>query len=1203
MNWTNEQLDVINTREKNILVSAAAGSGKTAVLVERIVKLTIEDEIPIENFLIVTFTNAAAKGMKLKIQNAFNNILSNSKNFDRNYITYIRKQSNNLSKSSISTIHVFCLDIIRNNFNYLDLDPAFRIGDEIECSLMLNEAIEEILEHKFEENNPSFIKIVNSFSGNRTDDKLISLLKDIYTFIQSFPEPNLWLTSEIEKLNIEDKDLDKSDWIENILSDINEQLNSFIEYSSLRDIEKSLSNKEDEFSSAAISSDKLIVNYLKSSLSKGYEDFTKDLLNIEFKAKSRAKKVPKEIENGIVTDLNIAYKYCSKNLSDELKKLQSSLPNKSIDELSADIQYMYPLLKTMSDLVIQISDLFQLKKREKSIIDFNDFEHLAYKALSNPEIANYYKDKYDYIFVDEYQDSNQIQESLISKIKKDNNLFMVGDSKQSIYKFRLADVEIFTKKMKSYSLLTSEKDKRIDLNKNFRSRKEILCGINHIFSNIMTEKLGELNYDESVFLYPGMEFYSDETTVPELALILNSTTSTSDDNTLNTIKDIKKQELEAHFIANKIIKLIDKPIYSANSKEAKLATYKDIVILMRSTTSWSEIFQNVFIEYGIPFYQDAGSGYYDTLEIQIVLNYLKIIDNLRQDIPLLSIMRSPLYKFNADELTIIRLNKTNCSYIDAVLNYSKTHDDAISSKISKLLSDIKKFKQTSHYIDVNELIWNIVIETKYYDFIGLLPNGKLRQANIRLLTAKAKDYESTSMTGLYNFIKYIDKIKFSNKGNSEAKIIAENANVVRLMTIHKSKGLEFPIVFICGLNKQFNMLDTKSTILKHKTYGLAPKYLNADIRAKRETIPRYAIKNIIKKEALSEEMRILYVALTRAVDKLILTASFDSIEKKSKIWKKEPSYYNLLSSKSYIDWIMMVLYKHKDCKELRESLEDLDSYGLVDKENTKWNINIFSQDDINFEESTIEEDSISHIEEIESTNIDKNEYCAVDKILSYSYPNPTATMIPTKMSVTEIKRYKNKEKKIADLNINIPKLLSIPSFKISKQYTAAEIGTLTHTAMQHIRLDRTNTLDDINMQLQNMADKGIIKSEELEVINAEKIFAFFTNDLGTRMLASKQIYREAPFIYKMKANSIYNNYENSSDEIIVQGIIDCYFIEDNKIILIDYKTDKITDLEITKAQYLAQIKSYSEALEKITNMTVSESYLYLFDIDSAIEIY
>lgn len=1202
MNWTDEQLDVINTREKNILVSAAAGSGKTAVLVERIVKLTIEDRVPIENFLIVTFTNAAAKGMKLKIQKAFNNILSNSKNYDRDFIRYIRQQSNNLNKSNISTIHVFCLDVIRNNFDYLDLDPAFRIGDEIECALLLNESIEEVLEKKFEEKNNDFIDMVNAFSGNRTDDKLIALIKDMYNFIQSFPEPAKWLSKEIEKLNICDSNLENSLWIKNILDDIDEQLASFIESSSLKDVEKSLSHKENEFASAAISSDKLIVNDLKSNLHLGYENFINKLMSIEFKAKSRAKKVPKEIESGIVTDLSLAYKYCSKSLSDELKKLQSSLPNKTMEELKSDIQYMYPLVKTLCQVIFDVSNLFQLKKKDKSIIDFNDFEHFAYKALSKPEIAAYYKDKFDYIFIDEYQDSNQIQEALISKIKRSNNLFMVGDSKQSIYKFRLADVEIFTNKMKSYSKNTSKEDKKIDLNKNFRSRMEILNGINHIFSNIMTEDLGELNYDESVFLYPGMKFYSDEDTIPEVNLLINTSDNESDDDSLKIIRDLKKQELEAHFVASRINSLIEKKTYIANSDEPRPIEYKDIVILMRSTSSWSDVFQTIFNEYGIPFYQDSGSGYYDTLEIQIILNYLKIIDNLRQDIPLLSIMRSPIYKFKADELTKIRLHKSNCNYIDAVLSYKNSFEDSLSEKISKVLSDIKRYKQTSHYKNVDELIWDIVIETKYYDFVGLLANGKLRQANIRLLTSKAKDYENTSMTGLYNFLKYIDKIKFSNKDNSEAKILAENANVVRLMTIHKSKGLEFPVVFVCGLNKQFNMLDTKSTILKHKNFGLAPKYLNADIRAKRETIPRFAVKNMIKREALSEEMRILYVALTRAVDKLILTASFDSLEKKAKIWKKSPSTYNLLSARSYIDWIMTVLYKHKDCEKLRISVDDEDSYSLIDKLDTSWNISVYSQNDLTFPEYQHDLHINSQMEDIEKHEADNTIYKKIDDKLAFSYSNNTATLIPTKMSVTEIKRFKNKEKNIADLNINIPKLLSIPTFKVSKKYSAAEIGTITHTVIEHIDLNKSNTLIEIEEQMNSFVEFGIIKDEELSLISSERIFNFFNSKLGKRMKCAQEVYREAPFIYKMKAAQIYDNYENNYDEIIVQGIIDCYFIENNEIILLDFKTDKINNIDMIKETYRPQIFSYKEALEKITGLKVKEAYLYLLDIDSAIEI-
>lgn len=1211
MNWTKEQLDVIETRDKNILVSAAAGSGKTAVLVERIVKLVLEDRVPIENFLIVTFTNAAAKGMKIKIQKSFNNILSKPENYEKEYIKFIREQMNSLSKSSISTIHVFCLNVIRDNFNYLELDPGFKIGDEIECSLLLSDSIEEILEEKFEEKDAGFINLVNTFSGNRTDDKLIALLSDVYNFIQSFPEPEVWLDGQIEKLNVNENDIKNSDWIKNIMENITEQLSSFISDSSMKEIEHSLSKKSWEFASAAMESDKMIVHDLSDSLSEGYEKFVSELMNIEFKRKSNAKKAPEEIAGGHIADEELAYKYCSKKLTVEIKKMQDSIPNKTTEELAEDIRYMHPLVKTLAETIKEISDRFQMKKREKTIIDFNDFEHFAYKALSNEEIAKYYREKYDYIFIDEYQDSNQIQEALISKIKRDNNLFMVGDSKQSIYKFRLADVEIFTNKLKAYSLSDNELNKRIDLNKNFRSRKEILNGINFIFSNIMTEKLGELNYDEDVYLYPGMKFYSDDTTVPEVNLIVNF----DGEEIPEQFRHMKNREVEARFIASRIKELVGKPKYEASSDIPSKIEYKDIVILTRAIKSWSDIFQNVFSEEGIPFYQDAGSGYYETLEIQIVLNYLKIIDNLRQEIPLLSVMRSPIYRFTADELTKIRVKNLKCSYLDAVMLYRNQINDSIAEKINKLLNDVKKFKQISSYISVNELIWEIVIYTNYYDFVGALPNGELRQANLRLLSNKAKDYEATSMTGLYNFIKYVDRLKFSGNDNSEAKVIAENADVVRAMTIHKSKGLEFPIVFIAGLSSKFNMLDMNSAILKHKNLGFAPKYLDSELRIKRETLPRYAVKNIMKKEIFSEEMRILYVALTRAQDKLILTGCFKSLEKKALIWEKELSNYNLLSVNCYMDWIMMVLYKHRDASRLRELLGDDESYSILDKLGTSWKFNVISNSEIvgidDTQKSDCQSETVDIWRELEdesktlevkiNDSVMKKE---IEDKLNFVYPYGVATRVPTKMSVTEIKRFKNKDKKISELNIDIPRLLSIPSFKNEEKLTPAEIGTITHEAMQHIDIKNVASLDAIEKQIDNMIDYGFINEKEAEVIQCDKIFNFFLSDIGKRMIIADEVYREAPFIYKMNAASIYENYENVADEIVVQGIIDCYFIENDEIILLDYKTDKVdkNTLENVKQRYIPQLNSYREALQNITGKKVKESYLYLFYIDTAIEI-
>jgi len=839
MKFSFSQQEVIDLRNKNILVSAAAGSGKTTVLVERIIRLIINEKEDIDKFLIVTFTNAAANGMKQKIHKALIKELQSGENK-----AHLVKQLNLLNRSSISTIHAFCIDIVRKNFHIIGIDPNFRIGDTNEVEILLQEAIDDVLEKCYEEKSDAFIHLVEGFTGNRGDGELNEIIKDIYKFSLSFPEPLKWLYESVEMLSMHGDELENSEWMNAVRESLTLQLEGAGE---MLTSAIGLCREDDGPSvyEEALTEDLNNLSSLKMLLRSDFRDFIRHAHGVVFPALKALRGEAKE-----ATDPEKQEE--ARSLREEYKKIISNIkkmiPNRELSEFVHDINYMYPPMHALYNIISELDTLFKIRKMEKAIADFNDVEHYALHILRQEDIGERYKNKFKYIFIDEYQDSNSLQEELISTIKRENNMFMVGDVKQSIYRFRLSDPDIFNEKSSSYPAFNGlGNDRRIDLTQNFRSRKEILHGINYVFKSIMNKTLGEVDYNSEVFLNPGAEFRESCSDFGECytELLIIDKDSVDPEEADDEIKSMKTAELEATLALQKVKELLqkekNKPVRRDNAtneiieEEPEKIQYSDIVILMRSVSGWAGIFEEIFNDNGVPFYYDGGAGYFETVEIQVMLNLLRIIDNIRQDIPLLSVMRSPIGGFDTEELVEIRNINHKSSFIDAVYEYKNKCDDNLAEKLRKFIERIEGWKKRSRYIHLNDFIWEILIETNYYYFAGLLPSGKIRQANLRLLSDKAFDFEKTSMSGLFNFLRYVEKLSVSSGDTGNAKTLGENDNVVRLMSVHKSKGLEFPVVIMCGLNKKFNRTDASKSILKHKLYGIAPKYINPQDRIYRET--------------------------------------------------------------------------------------------------------------------------------------------------------------------------------------------------------------------------------------------------------------------------------------------------------------------------------------------------------------------------------
>ncbi|QZY54153.1 helicase-exonuclease AddAB subunit AddA [Crassaminicella profunda] len=1187
--WTDDQKSAIDARGSNLLVAAAAGSGKTAVLVERIIQMIIKDQIDIDKLLIVTFTNAAAGEMRERIGAA---ILQQLEKKDENE-EHLRRQINLLNRASISTLHSFCIDVVRKYFHLIDIDPNFRIGDSTETSIMKMEMLEELFEKEYEKEDKNFLGLVERFGGNKEDTPLQDLTLKLYGFIQSQPYPKEWLQERVEEFHLDIDGFKETNWHKIILKQI--QI-SLIGANELFIEAKSLCQKPNgpEGYMDAILEDIALTDELRNALGIGLDAFYQELKDVKHK---RLGRVSKEVDE----DLKEEVKGLREQGKDIIKNIREELLTKSPKEYIRDLNELYPFMQYLYQLVCEFDAGYHEKKVERGIVDFNDLEHYALAILENEQAAKEYERRYEYIFVDEYQDSNIVQETILDFIKRDNNLFMVGDVKQSIYRFRLADPSLFIGKYETFESKSESLNRRIDLSKNFRSRSEVIDGVNFIFKNIMTKEFGEIDYDERAHLYKGVEHKPIEDAAIELNIIEKNEESHEVDEILEEMEDI---EVEARIVAKRIKELLKKEIYDQKLESYRKITYKDMVVLLRTTKNWAQTFLEVFIEEGIPAYADVNTGYFEAIEVNIFMNLLKVIDNKRQDIPLLSVMRSSVGGFDTEELIKIRIESNANSYFEAIEEYISKEDDILVNKCMKFLEKIKKYKTLARYIHIDELIWKLLKETGYYDYVGAMPGGIQRQANLKILVDRARQFENTSIKGLFNFIKFIDKLKNSSGDMGTAKTLGENDEVVRIMSIHKSKGLEFPAVIVAGLGKQFNLMDVNAQVLFHKDLGIGPRYVDPNRRQYTDTIAKIAMKNKIKIESLSEEMRILYVALTRAKDKLILVGSIRNIEKSAKKWTKRMNPFYLSRGKSYLDWIGTALIRHEDGQTLRDLAGVYWNEEMLYEDHSRWNIEKIDKKHIQLEEMEKRINKLAFkkfLEDFENKKIEDDDFVA--KRLNWHYPNHIATKIPSKLSVTEIKRISTS--KLDGIGMNIPALIKRPKFiEGKKQLTGAEKGTIIHFVMQHLDIKNIENKEKIEEQIKKMVRDELLKPEEAAEVDVLRIIRFFESSIGKRMHAANHVFREVPFNFVKKANEVILDTESCEESLLIQGVIDCYFEEGDGYVLVDYKSDYVTteQKEEIVEKYKIQVELYKQALEKITKKTVKESYLYLFHLNEEVKI-
>lgn len=1262
VSWTTEQQQVIDLRNRNILVSAAAGSGKTAVLVERIVKIITDKNHPvdIDHLLIVTFTNAAAAEMRERIGNAIEKALDEQPGNE-----HLLRQLTLIHNAQITTIDSFCLYVVRNHFHEIDLEPNFRIGDEGELKLLREDVLGRVLEQNYEEPSEAFSDFVEGYASGRTDAALNEMILQLYEFSRSYPWPEKWLDSFVGIYRIENREeLDRAEWLapltENIcfvLKDCEQLLKQALAITQQDDgpdmYEKAVQSDLEKYeglsrltSFCELSGALSDIKYDRLASSRGFEG-DPDKLELVKSLREQAKDVVKKLCK--------QYFFCS--------------PEMMIEQL----ERTEPMLEEVVRLTKQFADEFAAAKRRKNLVDFHDVEHFALQILVDEETekakktAEEFRDTFEEIMIDEYQDSNEVQETLLRSISREergeNNIFMVGDVKQSIYRFRLARPELFMKKYDSYSLEEST-TQRIDLHKNFRSREEVLTCTNDIFYKIMVRSLGNVEYDAEAALYPGASYPVSADFTPEILL------ADSNDELLEDTELTDKKTLEAKIVAEEIKHLMKtQPVTDKAAGTLRAAHYSDIVILLRSLSGWADSLVEVLNENGIPAHTVSSTGYFSTVEVQTVLSMLRLLDNPRQDIPMAAVLRSPMAGLTDEELAVLRLEDGSVPFHEAVLELAeglyeeggqieisnseedqkqgrnadeKTENHIEITAHRKLLKFYKKYKQLRQLVPdtpIHELIEIILRETGYGHYVAAMPAGNRRTANLNMLLEKAAAYEKTSYKGLFHFVRYIDELQKYDVDFGEADMVGENEDVVRIMSIHKSKGLEFPIVIVSGMGKNFNKQDTRSKMVLHPELGIGLDYMDGKKRIKSPTIAKKAIAKQIDLENLGEELRVLYVALTRAKEKLILTGTLKDAPEKLEFFRQQAnlskaadrplSYLTREGASGYLDWILPAVLSYGDKYPVR--IVEAAELVLDEVENQ-------------LEQN---EDLTERIEEIEAA--DTQLVGQLKQRFSQRYPYQTDILRKNKYSVSELKHRAMREKFEAEQEETIPAFLeepvtpTIPLFiqrEESVEQETANRGALRGTAVHRVMECYDFASEkSVHEQMEAMEKEEKITADMRALVREQTVADFVSSETGKRMALAQRggaLYREKPFVMGfteeelerygfgagaqmieneaqtenaqqeiMSENVSQENHMHEEDLTLIQGIIDVFWIEDDGITVLDYKTDRVDTAQELIDRYATQLKLYADALERVfatRKLKVKEILIYSFRLVKLISI-
>lgn len=1206
--YTLDQQRVIDTRNKNILVSAAAGSGKTAVLVERIIRRIMDPKEPvdIDKMLVVTFTNAAAASMKERISNAIQARLAMEPEN-----THLQRQAILVHQAQITTIHSFCLYLIKNHFEAIGLTPDFTVADEASVKLLAGEIKEQVLEEAFAEANADFLYMVEFICHNGKESSLEEYMDQLYARAMSMPFPKSWLMERKKDYDFQNlKDFTDTDAGKYLYLHIHGLLKSYEEaYGQLYRI---ATQPDGPYMYADLLEAEQ--QYLQRMLKlESLEDISRFLPTMDFG------RLPAKKDDSV----NAAKKEWVKNKRSAYKKAIQELGAQFFGKGPQSIEVENAACKRVTEALIQITltymERLTAEKRRRGLIDFHDMEHMALEILLREtadgfeptEIACSYREFFEEVMVDEYQDSNMVQEFLVTAVSDiaKSNRFMVGDVKQSIYKFRLARPELFMEKYHLYAGKDTDKNIRIDLKQNFRSRKEVLEATNSVFEKVMLPELGGIAYDEHAALYPGAHYIEAPGMEAELLVV-----------TEDRPEHYDAKEWEAYCVAGRIKELIrEGSILDESGNGLRQVTYGDIVLLFRSPTSFEEAYKKVFEEQQIPIFMTSGSGYFDAVEIQNLVKLLQAIENPRLDIPFFGVCTSVFGGMNENQLAKIKVHykealhgrdikkSEQCLY-DMLCLYARDFpEDEITVIIKQLQEKLQKYREQMEYLTVAELLYQILRDFHYREYISVLPDGEKRLANVALLLEKATTFGAGSYRGLFAFTSYINQLHKQSIDYGEAGMV-EHTNAVRVMSIHKSKGLEFPVAIVCGMGQNYQMRDKQQMILIDNDMGVGMDYVNPLLRSKNKTLRKNVIALKMEQEILAEEQRILYVAMTRAKEKLIMVgykAKFEGpqmqdFELTLNLAKGTCMLSDVLMAKSYLDLCLLARHEHSPIVIREMTMEDYVVKEITETvsrdERKEWLLTRLKQGSTSVSDMQADEHQL---------------YQTCMEHFAFKYPYDDLKDLYTATSVSELKKAAMKEEQ-ADVHDIFEKEREkelfpyIPPFMQQKvEMSGAERGTAYHRVMELVDFRKPPAkYEEWQQSLEEMVKTGRLSERQKECIYIPILCKFMTSDIARRMRKAAEsglLHKEQSFYLGVPANQVNASFP-AEELMLIQGIIDVYFEEDGELVLVDYKTDSVTNGQELVERYQTQMLYYTKALVQTLDKKVKEVILYSMSLGEEVKL-
>ena len=1145
MRWTDEQARAIEARGGNLLLSAAAGSGKTTVLVERVLRLILEDGADVDRMLVVTFTRAAASDMRAKLSKKMAERAAEGD-------ARCREQMLRLERASITTLHAFCADFLRTHFEAAGVDPAFRVLDDAIRRQLMDAALDEVLEEAYAEGGDELLAL----DYGRGPKDVRALTEALCGVLEERPDPDAWL----ERACGCGQGM-ISDWMDELLRSARRTLaQARLNYVQALELPGCPPQYAAAIEKDLEALDRMMAIGEYDPMLRAIQDF-------------RAAKVAGGRRSEPVDEAALdAVKRLRDGAKDALKRIR--MLDHPAAQAIADAQALAPQLRTLGDLAAKVSDRFEEKKAEQSGLTYADLERRTLTALRDDDTAAAVRERFDHVFIDEYQDTSDIQEAIVSRICRSDNRFMVGDVKQSIYRFRLAEPRLFIEKYGRY--LRGDGGTLLPLTRNFRSRPTVLNFVNMVFERVMTGGDAEIEYDGLARLNPGLS--PDDPGAPVEIHLLEKTAQEGEDLD-EAIAELKSAEREGLFIARRIRQMM---------AEDPSLRYRDFAILTRAKSSAFTPMLPMLLAESIPAYADGATGYFDAMEVVLALSLLKLIANRRSDVELIGVLRSPVVGLSAEELAQIRIAYRDVPYVDAARQFAcgtdgEDPENPIAVRLRAFFDLLDSWRLRAGAVSLGELVRAVLDESGFYVYAGALPGGAQRQANLDRLAADADAFDGEISGSIVRFLRHTEKLRA--KGDSDAAhLLGENDDVVRLMTIHKSKGLEFRVVFGALMGKGYGS-SRQELLCAHRDLGAGIAYFDPQLRTKRRTLPQSAIAERKKREDAAEEMRILYVLLTRAQERLVLVGSVREADRATQRW--EALSHALTAANSYLDLVMGARAAAE-----RDGAEVFST------------VRVHPANELSAEAATrpdprgLFDEIMSHPERFADEKMDEE--------LAWRYPDELGSQKPLKLTVSGLLRE-------LEGPSQLPELAERPEFlaeESARRMTAAERGTAYHRAMQLLDLSALKGLEGralisaVQEQLDGFAGRRLMSDVQREVVKPSMLAKFLSGELGQRLRDAEELHREWPFNVMLRAEEALSAAEAgrfAGEELLVQGTVDCCFLEDGEWVLLDYKTDR-GDREALCEHYRPQLHVYAIALERITGIRVKQKLLCLLAADVVMEI-